>query len=90
MATRLKRITTATDGALRRALVALAPGCGLAGRTLGQVSQDLGISLVALKRPGTPTRLQPPPDEVLQAGDHLVVVGDQSGVERLARLAHAP
>lgn len=70
--------------------VALAPGCGLAGRTLGQVSQDLGISLVALKRPGTPTRLQPPPDEVLQAGDHLVVVGDQSGVERLARLAQAP
>ncbi len=70
--------------------VSLAPGCALVDRTVGQVAEELGVSLVALKRPGAPTRLQPPPDEALQAGDHVVVVGEQSGLGRLARLAQAP
>jgi K+/H+ antiporter YhaU regulatory subunit KhtT len=46
--------------------------------------------VVAVQRPGQRLRLNPGPDDVLAAGDRIVVVGDQENLKRLAELAESP
>ena len=50
---------------------------------------DLRVSVIAIKRGDEPIRLQPPPDEVLRGGDHLIAVGDRDNLSRLAEAARA-
>jgi len=60
--------------------VVLAPGSPLA-------DCRVHVVVVALKRGGEPTKLQPEPEEQLSAGDHVVVVGDRENVHQLSELA---
>jgi voltage-gated potassium channel len=45
------------------------------------------VSVVAIKRGDDPIRVKPGPDDVLRAGDHVIVVGDRPNLERLTALA---
>lgn len=70
--------------------VVVGPGSGLEGARLGDLA-GLGarVSVVALQHDGEPIRLTPEPDELLRAGDRVVVVGGREPVTRLAELASA-
>lgn len=68
--------------------VELSPESALVGRSLGELGDHgLRVSVVAIKRLGRPTRLNPGPGDGLEAGDHVVVVGDRDNLRRLAQLA---
>jgi voltage-gated potassium channel len=69
----------------------LASGCPLADRRLRDLPEcGVRVSVVAVQRPGERLRLSPGPDDVLVAGDRIVVVGDQDNLRRLAQLAEPP
>jgi TrkA domain protein len=72
---------------LRSARFALRPGSPYAGRPLGDTSARTrtGCSIVALVR-GADVVTSPTPREVLHAGDVLVVIGSESGLERLGEM----
>ena len=52
-------------------------------------SRGIRVSVVAIKRGDEPILLQPGPDEVLEAGDRVIVVGDRESLRRLAAEAEA-
>lgn len=60
-----------------------------AGRTIGEagIRTRTGVSVVAIIR-GEDAIPAPGPETRLEAGDYLVVVGTQRGVEELVRLLH--
>ena len=66
--------------------LAIAAGSRFAGRPLGDTRARTltGCSIVALVR-GAEVVPAPGPADVLQAGDVLVVIGSQAGLEQLAR-----
>jgi trk system potassium uptake protein TrkA len=77
----------------------VAPGYGIAkapiplsaaGKSLGDVGSraDHGVTVLALHRSGEVT-LNPPPGELLQAGDELIVAGRDEDLEHLS-VAGAP
>jgi trk system potassium uptake protein len=77
----------------------VAPGYGIAkvpippsaaGKSLADIGSraDYGVTVLALYRGGEVT-LNPPPSEVLQAGDELIVAGRDDDLERLS-IAGAP
>ena len=55
------------------------------GKTLegSRIRQELGVIVLAIKGENTAMRFNPPPDEVIHAGDHLIVMGDPDGLRRL-------
>jgi TrkA domain protein len=57
-----------------------------AGRTIAELAirQTTGITVVAILRDHTPL-ISPPPEERLQAGDQLVVIGRQEDLPRFER-----
>lgn len=61
-----------------------------AGRTIGdaQIRSRTGVSVVAILR-GEDALPAPGPDEQLQSGDYLVVVGTARGVEEVVELLRA-
>lgn len=68
--------------------IALGEGCALADCPLRGLSErGVDVSVVAIKRPGEETLLNPTADATLRAGDHVVVVGDQQSLQRMASLA---
>jgi len=68
--------------------VVISEGCDLAEcRVSDLASRGIHVSVVAIKRGGDQTHLAPGPDEVLCAGDHVVVVGDRDAVHKLSGLA---
>jgi voltage-gated potassium channel len=68
--------------------VALSEGCRLDGSTLREIKEHgIVVSVVAIKREGQPMTLDPGPDDVMIAGDHVVVVGDRDNVQALTALA---
>ena len=60
-------------------------GARFAGQTLegSRIRQELGVIVLAIKGEDTAMRFNPPPDEVIQVGDHLIVMGDPDGLRRL-------
>jgi voltage-gated potassium channel len=63
----------------------LAPGCANEGRTIDQLEREVRrVRIVALKRDDRPIELVPRPETVLEAGDHLVVIGDRESLVALA------
>jgi voltage-gated potassium channel len=50
-------------------------------------NKGIDVSVVAIKRGTEPTRLAPRADDVLAAGDHVVVIGDPESLSRFATLA---
>jgi voltage-gated potassium channel len=68
--------------------LALGEGCALAGATLRDLrARGIRLSVVAIKRAGQQTLLNPDADATLEAGDHVVVVGDRENLQRFAGLA---
>ena len=67
------------------------PGSALAGRSLkdSRVRQDLGIIIVAIKKPDGRMVFNPPSEEAMQAGDLLITLGHRDQLERLEILARA-
>ena len=67
------------------------PGSALAGRSLkdSRVRQDLGIIIVAIKKPDGRMVFNPPSEEAMQAGDLLITLGHRDQLERLEVLARA-
>lgn len=60
-------------------------GARFAGQTLegSRIRQELGVIVLAIKGEDTAMRFNPPPDEVIQVGDHLIAMGDPDGLRRL-------
>ena len=68
--------------------VALSEGCTLDGIPLRELREHgIAVSVGAITREGQPMSLNPGPDDVMVAGDHVVVVGDRENVQALAALA---
>jgi len=71
--------------------IALSADSELAGVPIRDLSgHGTHVAVIAIKRGDEPLRIQPAPGEALQAGDSIVVVGDQENLRRLAALAAPP
>jgi voltage-gated potassium channel len=64
-------------------------GARLAGKTLegSRIRQELGVIVLAIKGEHTAMRFNPPPDEVIHVGDHLIAMGDPEGLRKLEESA---
>jgi len=64
-------------------------GSRVAGKTLeaSRIRQDMGVIVLAIKGEGTGMRFNPPPDEVIHEGDHLIAMGEPEGLRRLEQSA---
>ena len=60
-------------------------GSRVVGQTLegSRIRQEMGVAVLAIKREGSHMRFNPPPDEVIHAGDHLIVMGEPEGLQHL-------
>jgi voltage-gated potassium channel len=69
--------------------VQVLPGSSIIGKTLeaSRIRQELGIIVLAIKGEGSEMSFNPSPDALIHSGDHLIAMGDPSGLERLERLA---
>jgi voltage-gated potassium channel len=67
------------------------PGSALAGRSLrdSRVRQDLGVIIVAIKKPDGRMVFNPPSEETMGAGDLLITLGHRDQLDRLEVLARA-
>jgi len=65
--------------------VKVGKGARFAGQTLegSRIRQELGVIVLAIKGEHTAMRFNPPPDEVIHEGDHLIAMGDPDGLRRL-------
>ena len=69
--------------------VAIRSGSRLAGLNLrdSQLRQDLGIIIVAIKKPEGRMVFNPAPDELIAAGDVLITLGHRQQLDRLEEIA---
>lgn len=69
--------------------VRLGRACTLAGRSLGQsrLRDDVGVTVLAIKRSGGTMVTNPPADAILHAEDTLVALGTRDALGRLTHLA---
>jgi voltage-gated potassium channel len=67
----------------------IGPGSPLAGKTLsaGRLRQDLGLIIVAIKRPGGSMVYTPPGGAVMEAGDTLIALGRREQLDAFEKLA---
>ena len=67
----------------------VADGARVAGQTLegSRIRQEMGVVVLAIKSENADMRFNPPPDEVIHAGDHLIVMGKSEGLRRLEESA---
>ncbi len=75
---------------LEIAQIELAAGCRLAGQTLAvsNIRHDPGVIVLAIKR-GDDMHVGPSRDDVMQAGDFLIVMGEPTAVRKLQDRASA-
>jgi len=69
--------------------VEVAPGSALVGRSIkaSPVRSELGIIIVAIKKPGAKMAFNPSPDTELEAGDVLITLGHRQQLDRLEEMA---
>jgi len=67
----------------------IAPGSTISGRMLkdSRIRQDLGIIIVAIKKPGGEMVFNPAPEAIIEAKDVLITLGPRPQLDRLAALA---
>ncbi len=67
----------------------IAPGSTISGRMLkdSRIRQDLGIIIVAIKKPAGEMLFNPAPEAVIEANDVLITLGPRPQLDRLAALA---
>jgi len=60
-------------------------GSRFAGQTLegSRIRQEMGVIVLAIKGEDSQMRFNPPPDEVIHVGDHLIAMGEPVGLRRL-------
>jgi len=60
-------------------------GSRVAGQSLegSRIRQEMGVIVLAIKGEGSHMRFNPPPEEVIHAGDHLIAMGEPDGLRRL-------
>ena len=65
--------------------VKVGQGARFVGKTLegSRIRQELGVIVLAIKGEHAPMRFNPPPDEIIHAGDHLIAMGDPEGLRKL-------
>src|SRR5271167_91551 len=65
--------------------VQVQPGSRFAGKTLegSRIRQEMGVIVLAIKGEDSQMRFNPPPDEAIHVGDHLIVMGEPAGLRRL-------
>ena len=65
--------------------VKVSKGAHFIGKTLegSRIRQELGVIVLAIKGEHTPMRFNPPPDEMIHEGDHLIAMGDPEGLRKL-------
>jgi voltage-gated potassium channel len=70
--------------------VAIGPGSRFAGQSVKDsgIRYDLGIIIVAIKKPEGKMVFNPASQVVLEPGDVLITLGDRQGLDRLAQMAH--
>jgi voltage-gated potassium channel len=71
--------------------VAVGAGSALVGQSIkaSPVRSELGIIIVAVKKPGAKMAFNPSPDTVLEAGDVLITLGHRQQLDRLEAIAAA-
>jgi len=59
-----------------------------ADRTLAEVHlpRDLGVIVLAIRRTGGEMLFSPPADAMIRAGDHLIVMGEAGGLQKLEQM----
>ena len=69
--------------------VQVQPGSRFAGQTLegSRIRQEMGVIVLAIKGEDSHMRFNPPPDEAIHVGDHLIVMGEPAGLRRLEESA---
>jgi voltage-gated potassium channel len=69
--------------------VKVGKGAQIVGKTLegSRIRQELGVVVLAIKGEDAPMRFNPPPDEMIHAGDHLIAMGDPDGLRKLEESA---
>jgi len=69
--------------------VGIRPGSGLVGRSLkaSAIRSEMGIIIVAIKKPEGKMAFNPAPEAVLEAGDLLITLGHRQQIDRLERMA---
>src|SRR5271157_2553792 len=67
-------------------------GSRFAGQTLeaSRIRQEMGVIVLAIKGEDSHMRFNPPPDEVIHVGDHLIAMGEPGGLRRLEDSATEP
>ncbi len=72
--------------------VQVRPGSRFAGKTLeaSRIRQEMGVIVLAIKGEDSHMRFNPPPDEVIHVGDHLIAMGEPGGLRRLEDSATEP
>jgi voltage-gated potassium channel len=60
-------------------------GSRFVGATLeaSRIRQEMGVIVLAIKGEDSHMRFNPPPDEVIHSGDHLIAMGEPDGLRRL-------
>lgn len=68
--------------------VEIPQGSPLVGKSLAvsRIGERLGLSILAIRRNGQPLRLAPGPDQVIRAGDSLLVAGRSERVQQLVEM----
>ena len=64
----------------------------VAGQTLegSRIRQEMGVIVLAIKSEKREMRFNPAPDEVIDAGDHLIAMGEPEGLRRLEESSAGP
>jgi voltage-gated potassium channel len=64
-------------------------GSRFVGATLeaSRIRQEMGVIVLAIKGEDSHMRFNPPPDEVIRSGDHLIAMGEPDGLRRLEESA---
>ena len=68
--------------------ICVAPRTEFTSKTLTEVQsrRDLGVIVLALRKPDGQMVFNPPPETNIAAGDYLIVLGEQQNLERLERM----
>jgi len=71
--------------------IMIEPSSPFAGQTVSgsKIRQDLGIIVLAIKRPGEPMHYNPASNDKIEAGDYLIVMGPPEQLRRMEGIAGA-
>jgi len=77
---------------LRMEEAMVGPGSVLADKSLidGRIRRDFGVIIVAIKKPSNEMIFNPHPEEKLQSGDTVVVIGKKQDLERFNNALASP